>query len=100
MPYVITSSCRNCKYTYCAAVCPVDAFKEGPEYLVIDPDSCIDCNACESECPVNAIYPEDAVPESEKTWIQKNADEAPQFPMINTARKPLKGEGCIDPSAD
>ena len=62
MPFVVTENCIKCKYTDCVEVCPVDCFHEGPNFLVIDPDECIDCTLCEPECPVNAIYPEDDVP--------------------------------------
>ena len=58
MAYVVTEPCINCKYTNCAAVCPVDAFREGPNFLTIDPLECIDCDACVPECPVEAIYPD------------------------------------------
>jgi len=56
MAYIVTEPCVNCKYTNCAAVCPVDAFREGPNFLVIDPDECIDCDACVAECPVGTLY--------------------------------------------
>lgn len=100
MPYVITSRCNDCKYTYCAAVCPVDAFHEADDHLVINPDSCIDCNACRSECPVDAIYPEDEVPAEEKGWIELNAQESLRLPILNNFVRPLKGPRCVDPTAD
>jgi ferredoxin len=81
MTHVVTSACVRCKYQDCVAVCPVDCFREAGEYLVIDPDDCIDCNACVSECPVDAIYPEEEVPESEIEWIEKNEREAPDLPI-------------------
>ena len=62
MTYVVTESCIRCKYTDCVDVCPVDCFREGPNFLVIDPDECIDCTLCVAECPVEAIYAEDDVP--------------------------------------
>ena len=55
MAYIVTEPCINCKYTNCAAVCPVDAFREGPNFLTIDPLECINCDACVPECPVEAI---------------------------------------------
>ncbi|HQU09373.1 MAG TPA: ferredoxin family protein [Opitutales bacterium] len=100
MPYVVTERCVDCKYTYCAAVCPVDAFREAPDRLYIDPEACIDCNACVSECPVEAIFADSDVPESLKSWITINADEAYKFPLINATREPLRGPKCIDPNAD
>ena len=81
MTHVVTSACVKCKYQDCVAVCPVDCFREAGEYLVIDPDDCIDCNACVPECPVDAIYPEEEVPESEIEWIEKNEREAPDLPI-------------------
>ncbi|MCK7499799.1 MAG: ferredoxin family protein, partial [Comamonadaceae bacterium] len=62
MTYVVTESCIKCKYTDCVDVCPVDCFREGPNFLVIDPDECIDCTLCVAECPVEAIFAEDDVP--------------------------------------
>ncbi len=79
MAYVVTSACLDCKYTSCAVVCPVDCFYQGPNVLVIHPDECIDCGACEPECPVNAIYPEDDVPQDQSAWIQLNAKYAPEW---------------------
>lgn len=72
MAYVVTEPCVNCKYTNCAAVCPVDAFREGPNFLTIDPLECIDCDACVSECPVEAIFPDDEVPEEWEHYIELN----------------------------
>jgi ferredoxin len=74
MAYIVTESCIKCKYTDCVDVCPVDCFREGPNFLVIDPDECIDCTLCVAECPVNAIYPEDEVPESQKHFIKINQE--------------------------
>ncbi|MCX8514582.1 MAG: hypothetical protein RL017_144 [Pseudomonadota bacterium] len=73
MAYVITESCIKCKYTDCVDVCPVDCFREGPNFLVIDPDECIDCTLCVAECPVDAIFPEDEVPDEQKEFIHLNA---------------------------
>ncbi|PWN05749.1 DUF3470 domain-containing protein [Rhodohalobacter mucosus] len=72
MAYIVTEPCINCKYTNCAAVCPVDAFREGPNFLTIDPIECIDCDACVSECPVEAIFPDDEVPEEWEHYIELN----------------------------
>ena len=62
MPYIITEACIGTKDKACVDVCPVDCIYEGPDQLYIHPDECIDCGACEPECPVNAIFPEDQVP--------------------------------------
>ncbi|MBV8658927.1 MAG: ferredoxin family protein [Burkholderiales bacterium] len=74
MTYVVTDACVKCKYTDCVDVCPVDCFHEGPNFLVIDPDECIDCTLCVAECPVEAIYAEDDVPADQQVYIQLNAD--------------------------
>ena len=68
MTYVVTETCIKCKYTDCVDVCPVDCFREGPNMLVIDPDECIDCTLCVAECPVEAIFAEDDVPDSQRKW--------------------------------
>ena len=52
MTYVVVESCIRCKYMDCVEVCPVDCFHEGPNFLAIDPEECIDCTLCEPECPV------------------------------------------------
>jgi ferredoxin len=74
MTYVVTESCIKCKYTDCVDVCPVDCFREGPNFLVIDPDECIDCTLCVAECPVEAIFAEDDVPAEQKEFIAINAE--------------------------
>jgi ferredoxin len=79
MPYVVTEPCINCKYTDCVEVCPVDAFYEGPNFLAIHPDECIDCNACVPVCPTEAIYPEDEVPAAWVHYIEWNRYLAEQW---------------------
>ena len=86
MTFVVIDNCIKCKYTDCVEVCPVDAFHEGPNFLVIDPDECIDCTLCEPECPINAIYPEDDVPAGQEGFVALNAELAKQWPVI-TERK-------------
>ncbi len=86
MTFVVTEQCIKCKFTDCVEVCPVDCFREGPNFLVIDPDECIDCNICVPECPVDAIYAEDDLPEDQQHFLQLNADLAKQWPTI-THRK-------------
>jgi NAD-dependent dihydropyrimidine dehydrogenase PreA subunit len=66
MPYVITEACKNTKDRACVDVCPVDCIYEGPDQLYIHPDECIDCGACEPECPVTAIFPEEDVPATKR----------------------------------
>jgi len=80
MTRVITSKCIGTKDTSCVDVCPVDCIHPkkdegdfaGVQHLYINPDECIDCGACEPACPVNAIFPDDEVPESEKQYIEIN----------------------------
>lgn len=86
MTFVVTDNCIKCKYTDCVEVCPVDAFHEGPNFLVINPDECIDCTLCEPECPINAIYPEDDVPGGQEGFVALNAELAKSWPVI-TERK-------------
>jgi ferredoxin len=87
MTYVVTESCIKCKYTDCVDVCPVDCFREGPNMLVIDPDECIDCTLCVPECPVEAIFAEDDVPDSQKEFVEINKQLAQSWkPIIE--RKP------------
>ena len=87
MTYVVTSACVGHKYQDCVAVCPVDAFRELATYLVIDPDECIDCNACMDECPVDAIFPEYDLPDEESEWLEKN-EEAVDAPVA-TGESPV-----------
>jgi len=89
MTYVVTESCIRCKYTDCVDVCPVDCFREGPNFLVIDPDECIDCAVCVPECPVNAIYAEDDVPGDQQAFIQLNAELSPGWPSITKSKAAL-----------
>ena len=86
MTHVVTEACINCKYTDCVDVCPVDCFKEGPNFLTIDPDECIDCAVCIPECPANAIYAEDDLPEGMEIFLQFNKKLAHTLPTI-TKRK-------------
>lgn len=99
MAYVVTENCLDCKYTSCAVVCPVQAFREGEDMLYIDPDSCIDCNACVSECPVEAIFPDYELGSSQKQWIEINRTESQKYPMIDVKRKALKEKRCVNPNA-
>ncbi|MFP6560773.1 ferredoxin FdxA [Paraburkholderia sp. B3] len=89
MTHVVTESCIKCRYTDCVDVCPVDCFREGPNFLAIDPDECIDCAVCVAECPVNAIYPEEDVPADQKQFTSLNAELAKEWPSITRTRAPL-----------
>ena len=89
MTYVVTESCIKCKYTDCVEVCPVDCFYEGPEFLVIHPDECIDCGLCVPECPIEAIYPDDELPSDQIEFVEINAKLADVYENITEAKEPL-----------
>jgi len=88
MTYVVTENCIKCKYTDCVDVCPVDCFREGPNFLVIDPDECIDCTLCVPECPAEAIFAEDDVPVNQRDMLALNAELAKQWPAIIERKDP------------
>jgi ferredoxin len=88
MTYVVTENCIRCKYTDCVEVCPVDAFREGPNFLVIDPEECIDCDVCVPDCPAEAIYAEDNLPPEFEQYIALNAELAKQWPAITEKKEP------------
>lgn len=81
MTHVVTSACVGHKYQDCVVVCPVDAFRELDTYLVIDPDECIDCAACVSECPVEAIFADFDLPEEHEEWLERNEVESADAPL-------------------
>jgi ferredoxin len=89
MTYVVTDGCILCKHTDCVDVCPVDCFVEGPNFLAIDPDGCIDCAVCVPECPENAIYAEDDVPPDQKDFIRINAELAKVWPIITKSKSSM-----------
>lgn len=82
MTFIVGENCIKCKHTDCVEVCPVDCFYEGPNMLVIHPDECIDCALCEPECPVDAIFADDEVPEDQVPFIELNAELAELWPNI------------------
>ena len=87
MPFVVTENCINCKHAHCVEVCPASCFHEGPNFLVIDPDRCIDCAICPPNCPVSAIKEEREVPPEQRAFIRLNAELSAIWPNI-TARRP------------
>lgn len=91
MAYVVTEACIKCKYTDCVEVCPVDCFREGPNFLAIDPGECIDCTLCVAECPVEAIYAEDDVPDNQRRFIALNAELSKLWKPIIARKDPLPG---------
>ncbi len=86
MTFVVTENCIKCKYTDCVEVCPVDCFHEGPNFLVIDPEECIDCSLCEPECPIDAILSEDDLKDEQKPFLRLNADLSLQWPVITVKK--------------
>jgi ferredoxin len=89
MTYVVTENCIKCKYTDCVDVCPVDCFHEGPNFLVIDPEECIDCDLCVPECPAEAIFSESDVPADMDGFIGLNAELAREWPVLSDKKDPL-----------
>jgi ferredoxin len=89
MTFVVTESCIRCKYTDCVDVCPTDAFREGPNFLVIAPDDCIDCGVCVPECPVQAIYAGEDVPPDQQDFTALNAELAQQWKPITRTKPAL-----------
>lgn len=89
MTFVVTENCIKCKFTDCVEVCPVDCFHEGPNFLVIDPDECIDCALCEPECPAQAIVSEDDLSDEMQPFLEINARKAKEWPTLTHHQEPL-----------
>jgi ferredoxin len=89
MTFVVGENCIKCKHTDCVEVCPVDCFYEGPNMLVINPDECIDCALCEPECPVDAIYADDELPDDQKDFLQLNAELSEKWEVITEMKDAL-----------
>lgn len=90
MTHIVTENCIKCKHTDCVAVCPVDCFHEGPNFLVIDPEVCIDCGVCIPECPIDAIVIDDDKKVSDLTyWAQVNKELSQKWPVITNKKDPL-----------
>ncbi|MCH7822285.1 MAG: ferredoxin family protein [Proteobacteria bacterium] len=89
MTYVVGANCIRCKLTDCVEVCPADCFYEGPNFLVIHPDECIDCDLCVPACPIDAIYAEDDLPEDQAEFLELNAELAETWPCITEQKDPL-----------
>jgi ferredoxin len=97
MTYVVSEPCIKCKYTDCVDVCPVDCFREGPNFLVIDPDECIDCTLCVAECPVEAIYAEDDLPENQRHFTALNAELSKKWkPIVEKKDAPADADDWKD----
>ena len=89
MAFVVAEPCIKCKYTDCVDVCPVDCFHEGKNMVVIDPEECIDCGACEPECPTTAIFAEDDLPEKWAEYAELNERLAKDWPTISAKKTPM-----------
>lgn len=87
MTYLVTDNCIKCKHMDCVEVCPVDCFYEGENFLVINPDECIECGVCEPECPVDAIVADTELEGDELGyWLKINTDTSAIWPNITLAR--------------
>lgn len=86
MTFAVTENCIKCKYMDCVSVCPVDCFYEGENFLVINPDECIDCAVCVPECPANAIV-SDQDPRA-KDWLELNQRFIALWPRITQKGEP------------
>ena len=91
MTHLVTENCIKCKHTDCVDVCPVDCFYEGPNFLVINPDECIDCAVCIPECPVNAIVQQDDIkdPIENQYWFDINKRLSNKWPVLTRKKPPL-----------
>ena len=96
MTYVVTQHCVDCKYTDCVTVCPVDAFHSGPRMVYINPDTCVNCDACVPACPVEAIFSEEMLPEKYKSYLEINADGAKAYPVSNEKVDPLPSAKSLE----
>jgi ferredoxin len=89
MTFIVGENCIRCKHTDCVSVCPVDCFYEGPNFLVIHPDECIDCALCIPKCPVNAIYAEADLPADQAEFIDLNRELSTQWPQLRKQKAAL-----------
>lgn len=89
MAFVVTDNCILCKHTDCVEVCPVDCFHEGPNFLVIDPEECIDCALCEPECPIDAIFAEEDLPADQEHYLELNAELSQEWDVITAQKAPM-----------
>ena len=91
MTHLVTENCIKCKHTDCVSVCPVDCFYEGPNFLVINPDECIDCAVCIPECPVDAIVAQEDIkdPVENQYWFDINKRLSKKWPLITKQKPPL-----------
>ena len=88
MTFLVGENCIKCILGDCVEVCPVDCFHEGPNMLVINPDECIACALCEPECPVDAIFADDEIPEGQEGFLELNIELSEIWPVISEAPEP------------
>ena len=93
MAFIVTDNCRDCMFTDCVLVCPVDCFYGDATMIYIHPDECIDCSACVPVCPVGAIFVEADVPEDQQHWIAINREksESGELECVSDKRDALPG---------
>lgn len=89
MTYLVTENCIKCKHTDCVEVCPVDCFYEGPNFLAINPDECIDCGVCVPECPINAIIEDTNLDHDIPFWVDLNKRLSTKWPNITKKKSAL-----------
>ena len=89
MTFLVTENCIKCKHTDCVSVCPVDCFYEGPNFLAINPDECIDCGVCVPECPVDAIVADNNKDIDVVLWYDLNKRLSLKWPNISKKKDPL-----------
>jgi ferredoxin len=89
MTYLVTENCIKCKHTDCVEVCPVDCFYEGPNFLAINPDECIDCGVCIPECPINAIIEDTNLDHDIPFWVDINKRLSTKWPNITKKKSAL-----------
>ena len=99
MTHTVCQPCYDCKYTDCVAVCPVECFWQDDMMLYIDPQDCIDCEACVPECPVEAIFAEANVPAQWASYTPLNAERSAALKgasegHITEKGDPKEGPGC------
>jgi ferredoxin len=82
MTHLVTENCIKCKHTDCVSVCPVDCFYEGPNFLAINPDECIDCGVCIPECPVDAIVADNDTNTDIPLWLEINTRLSNKWSVI------------------
>ena len=100
MTFIVTNNCIRCKYTDCVEVCPVDCFYEGPNFMVIDPEGCIDCALCEPECPAQAIVSDTELPEEQRDFLVLNTNLSKIWPNITEKKEPPQDAAAWDGMPD